>query len=88
MSENERPEYGTPEWDAYVTGYRQKLEEEHRKVWSTDEVQQEFEIVGFQSYLAYGIRKSDGKKVVLDFSHSPRFYWILREETGAYVPWR
>ena len=54
---------------------RISLEEKHGQVWSTDEMQQEFDAIGFMAPLIVVSRKSDGVKGSLEFSHSPRFYF-------------
>ena len=50
-----------------------------RKGWNTQELQEDFEVLGF----AYGIcvvkRRSDGVKGTLDFDHSPRLYYNFQE---------
>lgn len=75
------PKYGTPEYDLWVENERQELQTTlGRKLYTTDEVQAEFKIEGFAYYMAYGKRISTGKPVVLDFQHSPRFYWVVRED--------
>ncbi len=54
---------------------RNSLEEKHGRVWSTEEMQQEFNVIGFIAPLVVVTRKSDGAKGSLEFSHSPRFYF-------------
>ena len=54
---------------------RQSLEERYGQVWSTSEMQEEFDALGFMSPLIVVSRKSDGVKGSLEFSHSPRFYF-------------
>ena len=50
-----------------------------RTTWNTQELQEDFTVIGF----AYGMcavrRKSDGKEGVLDFDHSPRVYYNFQE---------
>lgn len=57
---------------------REELEAIYGKVWTTDEVQKEFEITGFGAPCCAAIRKSDGKRGTLTFQHSPRFYFDFR----------
>ena len=56
-------------------GSREYLEEKHGQVWSTTELQEEFEVIGFAAPLVVATRKSDGTKGSLMFQHSPRFYF-------------
>ena len=54
---------------------REELEAQYGKVWTTDEVQEEFKITSFYAPYCGAIRKSDGKNGSLTFQHSPRFYF-------------
>lgn len=54
---------------------RKDLEARHGKVYSTDEMCEEFTAVGFAAPIVIVIRKSDGVKGSLEFTHSPRFYY-------------
>ncbi len=56
-------------------GSRDALEAEHGQVWSTDQLSQDFEVIGFLAPLVVVRRKNDGKKGSLEFQHSPRFYF-------------
>jgi len=56
-------------------GSREALEDQHGQVWSTDQLSQDFEVIGFLAPLVVVRRKSDGKKGSLEFQHSPRFYF-------------
>lgn len=89
MTEKDLPKYGTPEWDLYVASERERLRERLREriagvedvhVFNTDEMMEEFEIESFGAPFAFGRRKSSGNKVTLQFQHSPRFYWVVKEE--------
>lgn len=44
-------------------------------VWDTNGVEREFEITGFYAPFCGAIRKSDNAKGLLEFCHSPRFYY-------------
>ena len=49
------------------------------KKWTTDAMQQEFDVIGFgYGYVAVE-RKSDGVKGSLDFDHTPRVYFNFVE---------
>lgn len=56
--------------------FRAQLEEKHGTVFDTSEVQKEFNIESFGYGFAFGTRRSTGEKTTLDFTHSPRFYWV------------
>ena len=56
-------------------GSREALEALHGQVWSTDELSQDFEVLGFMAPMIAVRRKSDGIKGSLYFQHSPRFYF-------------
>ena len=58
-----------------VPGSREALEAEHGQVWSTDELAEDFEAIGFMAPLIVVRRRSDGVKGSLEFQHSPRFYF-------------
>jgi hypothetical protein len=47
-------------------------------VWTTDEVQQVFEVLGFSVPFTMVRRKSDGKRGTVTFDHSPRVYYDFR----------
>lgn len=56
-------------------GSREALEAQYGKVWTTQELSQDFEVVGFMAPLVVVRRKTDGAKGSLEFQHNPRFYW-------------
>jgi hypothetical protein len=56
-------------------GSREYLEAKHGKVWSTSELQEEFEVLGFMAPLIAVEQRSTGQKGLLYFQHSPRFYF-------------
>ena len=47
-------------------------------VWTTETLQRDFEVRSFLAPFCTVTRKSDGKKGVLTFQHSPRFYFDFR----------
>ena len=51
------------------------LEAKYGRVWSTDEMVEEFEAIGFMAPYVVVRRRSDGVKGSLEFSHSPRYYF-------------
>lgn len=54
---------------------RPELESEHGEVWDTQELQRDFEVLGFMAPFVVVIRKADRQKGSLMFQHSPRFYY-------------
>lgn len=48
--------------------------------WDHNEVRDAFEIIGFMAPFCAAIRKSDGKRGSLEFTHSPRFYFNFVED--------
>lgn len=56
-------------------GSREALEAQHGQVWSTDQVREEFEILGFMAPYIVVRRRSDGVKESLEFQHNPRLYF-------------
>ena len=55
-------------------GSREALEAEHGQVWDTDQMQEDFDALGFMAPYIIVSRKSDGVKGSLKFQNSPRFY--------------
>ena len=56
-------------------GSREYLEAKHGQVWTTSELSDDFDVIGFMAPVVVVIRKSDGQKGSLFFQHSPRFYY-------------
>jgi hypothetical protein len=56
-------------------GSREALEAEYGQVWTTTELSQDFEVLGFMAPLVVVRRKSDGVKGSLEFQHNPRLYF-------------
>lgn len=56
-------------------GSRAALEAQHGQVWTTDELSDTFEVLGFMAPLVVVRRKSDGVKGSLEFQHNPRYYF-------------
>jgi hypothetical protein len=57
------------------SGDRSRLEARYGKVWDTDELRTEFEVLGFMAPFVVVKRKRDNQKGSLEFQHSPRFYF-------------
>ena len=56
-------------------GSREFLEAKHGQVWGTDQLQDDFEVVGFMAPLVVVRRRTDGVKGSIMFQGSPRFYF-------------
>ena len=56
-------------------GSREALERQHGQVWDTQQLAQDFEVIGFLAPLVVVRRKADGVKGSLEFQHMPRFYF-------------
>ncbi len=55
--------------------HRARLEAEYGKVWSTHQMREDFEVIGFGAPLVVVTRKADNKKGSLEFQAHPRFYF-------------
>jgi hypothetical protein len=56
-------------------GTREALEAQYGQVWTTAELSEDFEVLGFAAPLVVVRRKSDDKKGSLEFQHNPRLYF-------------
>ena len=57
-------------------GSREALEAQYGQVWDTQELAQDFEVIGFLAPLVVVRRKADGRKGSLEFQHGPpRLYF-------------
>ena len=65
-----------------VPGGREALEAEHGQVWDTDQLRQDFEVIGFMAPLVVVRRRSDGVKGSLEFQSAPRFFFNFEPDTG------
>jgi len=61
-------------------GSREALEAEHGEVCDTNQLREDFEVLGFGAPLVVVRRKSDGKRGSLFFQHNPRFYFGFQPE--------
>jgi hypothetical protein len=62
------------------SGTREALEAQYGKVWTTNELSEEFEVIGFMAPFVVVRRKADGLKGSLEFQHNPRLYWGFVED--------
>ena len=49
------------------------------KRWTTEEMQREFTVTGFAAPFVVVVRKSDGVRGSLEFTHNPRVYFNFAE---------
>ncbi len=61
-------------------GSREALEDKHGEVWDTQQLRDDFDVLGFLAPYIVVRRKSDGVKGSLTFQHDPRFYFGFKEE--------
>lgn len=61
-------------------GSREALEAQHDQVWSTDQLREDFEVLGFMAPYVVVRRRSDGVKGSLEFQHNPRFFFNWQPE--------
>ena len=62
-------------------GSREALEAQYGQVWDTQQLAQDFEIIGFLAPLVVMRRKADGMKGSLEFQHGPpRLYFSFVPE--------
>jgi hypothetical protein len=52
------------------------------KKWTTDELREEFEVVGFLAPFVVVVRKSDRVKGSMEFTHNPRVYFNFVPDDG------
>ena len=65
-----------------VPGGREALEAEHGQVWDTQQLRQDFEVIGFMAPLVVVRRKADGAQVSLEFQSGPRYYFNFEPDKG------
>jgi hypothetical protein len=63
-------------------GSREALEAQHGKVWTVNELSQEFEVLQFSAPFVVCRRKADGKLGSVQFQHNPRFYFNWVEDNA------
>jgi hypothetical protein len=63
------------------TGEPEQVLAEATERWTTEELQRDFEVIGFMAPYVAVIRKNDGTKGSLMFTHSPRFYFNFVPDT-------
>jgi len=63
-------------------GSREALEAQYGQVWDTQQLGQDYEVIGFMAPLVVVRRNSDGVKGSLEFQHQPRFYFNFQPHQG------
>jgi len=63
-------------------GSREALEAQYGQVWDTEQLGNDFEVIGFMAPLVVVRRKSDGVKGSLEFQHNPRYYFSFAPHKG------
>lgn len=63
-------------------GSREALEVQYGKVWTTNELAEDFEVIGFMAPLVVVRRLVDGVKGSLEFQHNPRLYFNFHPHEG------
>ncbi len=51
------------------------MERLHGQVWTTDELTEDFDVLGFMAPVVVVRRKADGVRGSLEFTHQPRYYF-------------
>jgi hypothetical protein len=64
------------------SGTWESLEAQYGKVWTTDQLAEDFEVIGFMAPLVVVRRKADGVKGSLEFQHQPRLYFNFQRHEG------
>jgi hypothetical protein len=65
-----------------VPGSREALEAQYGQVWDTEQMQEEYEAIGFMAPMIVVRRRGDRVKGSLEFQGSPRYYfgWLPYEK--------
>jgi hypothetical protein len=50
------------------------------QTWTTDQLQEEFDVLWFSAPYVGVTRKSDGKDGTMEFGHAPRIYFNFQEK--------
>lgn len=62
-------------------GNRAALEAKYGQVWTTQELTEHFQVIGFSAPYVVVRRKADGVKGSLEFQHQPRLYFNFASHT-------
>ena len=61
-------------------GSRKALEARYGKVWDTNELAADFQVIGFLAPFVVVRRTADGVKGSLEFQHDPRFFFNFQKD--------
>ena len=61
-------------------GSRKALEARYGKVWDTNELAADFQVIGFLAPFVVVRRTADGTKGSLEFQHDPRFFFNFQKD--------
>lgn len=62
---------------------KEELEAQEGRVWTTEEMRQQFNVIGFAAPLLVVVRKADQVKGSLFFQHSPRLFWGWHQHSAT-----
>jgi hypothetical protein len=62
---------------------REALEQQFGQVWDTQQLAEEFEVIGFLAPLVVVRRKVDGQKGSLEFQNRPRYFFSFVPHQGG-----
>lgn len=65
---------------------RYEAEQRYGQVWDTSAMLAAFDVIGFAAPLVAVVRKADGCRGVLAFTHNPRWYFEFVAEADAVRP--
>lgn len=63
-----------------IKDYGRPTPPEGERTWTTEQVRDEFDVLGFMAPYVVVVRRSDGVKGTLEFTHSPRLYFDFRTD--------
>jgi len=63
-----------------ATGHPQREAEKAERKLTTDELREEYEVIGFLAPFVIVRRKSDGVRGSMEFTHNPRMYFNFQPE--------
>jgi len=61
-------------------GSRETLRKDHGEVWTTNQLRENFDILGFLAPYVVVRRRSDGAKGSVEFQHNPRMYFNFQPD--------
>ena len=61
-------------------GSRDALEAKYGQVWDTQQLAENFQVIGFWPRSWWSVANRDGVKGSLEFQHHPRLYWGFVED--------